>query len=356
MSPIRREGFTLIELLVVISIIMVLVGMVSSLIATSRNSAQRNATKAIMGKVDVALRQFKNECGAYPWQPSANNPDDTSGVAWSNRLAWNLGTDLPRADLLKLLADQDAAAAQYNYDCTPVGPLTAGKTTVENVAALSGVAYRMAWIQPSIHGAISASLQLNVAIFLNRMAQERARLAITAGNTGLVGPVIRTLDWTVAVDRRSVPVLTTSSSNGWAADYLGGEVEAKYRRDGQILDVWKRPLVYICQALPGVRMTTFQVLGGGTGPFNSAYYGLGAVGRAALARRDDGGITVPTDSTYFPDAGNLLGSDARYYCAPGYASEFELHSAGRDGRFGWFRNAVENRDNILGGDYQRGLQ
>lgn len=355
MKP-QSRGFTLIELLIVISIIMLLVGMVSSLVAVARNAALKNASKATMGKVDAALRQFKNESGAFPWQPSANNPDSTAGVAWSNRLAYSLGSDLPRADLLKLLADQDTAAARYNYDCTPVGPLTAWVGKVENVGALSALAYRTAWVQPSIHGAISSGIQMNVAIFLNRMMQERCRIALAAGDTELSGPLICDVSWNPVVDKTAVKVLTAPTSNGWAADYLGGEIEARYRSGQQILDAWRRPLIYICQALPGQRMTTFQPLGGATNPFNAAYYGLGPLGRTALARRDAGGTAVPADAVYFPDTSNLLGSDARYYCAAGLASEFELHSAGRDGRFGWMRNDPDNRDNVMCGDYLRGLK
>ena len=56
------------------------------------------------------------------------------------------------------------------------------------------------------------------------------------------------------------------------------------------------------------------------------------------------------------DATALLASDVRTTAGRAYAEEFELWSAGPDGRFAGTRNHHDNADNIPAQPYLRGLQ
>lgn len=129
---------------------------------------------------------------------------------------------------------------------------------------------------------------------------------------------------------------------GWRAEYLanafrirqpGGSGELSQDRDA-ILDVWGNPLIYVCAVVPGARGYGHACDNGGGG-IDERRYGMAPRGRTA------------TDA---------LHSDIRSTAAKPYAFEFELWSAGPDGRFEVMRDAAVNRDNIAITSYNKGLR
>ena len=367
----KRRAFTLIELLVVLAIIAVLLAMLMPVVGLVRDAARRSNTQAIMSRVDAALRMFRTDFGVYPNQQSY--PDVSAGAPFPNRLAYHLGSDISWAvDPLSgysaataVQADMDAAAAKYAYNASETGqpsPLTFRKAYVTSQGDTS-----------------------RVATVLNRMAQEQARLAVLAGNLTMRGQIITGNDGAVVRDQRTTPVfavgetLRSATRPGWAKDYLQGQLESRYLKGDAVCDVWGRPLIYICSCVPGIKGAYCANNGGGINWFRSWQYGLGALGfdpttgpgpalvaagrplliyggRVRLSATDAGdGEPTPGDATWFPDVGDPMSSDVRYYAAPEFEREFELWSAGRDGCFSYRRGDAVNRDNIPAGPYLKGL-
>jgi len=131
---------------------------------------------------------------------------------------------------------------------------------------------------------------------------------------------------------------------GWRAEYLANALRQRQSPDGvgdlsedrqRILDIWGNPLVYVCTAAPGVRGYGHIGNKNGGASIDERRYGM-----APRAR------TI-TES---------LHSDIRATSSAPYALEFELWSAGPDGKFDVMRDAAVNRDNIAILAYHKGLQ
>lgn len=382
-----RRGFTLLELLIVIAIIALLAGMLMPMVGVIRQSTLRSRTEFVMRKTEAGLRLFKAEWGGYPYQqtyPAAVS----AGEPFPNRLYYRIGSDISAADRGRVMVDMEAASAAFAYSCA----VTQGDRSAQfaECAAPSAHAFRNANCVTAFTalfitatGSDAGAPDFALPAMLNQAAQEQARLAMVIGATGMRGPIVCTSAMAVGFNRSAQPLLASYASAGnpgFAADYLKGEIPAGQLRGEDILDGWRRPLVYICQAVPGM-----QGQGGATWnrkvpSYDSRYLGLGAIGfdlatgpgqalitggrpllayggRVRLSRGDagDGLGPTPADATWFPDATDLRGSDVRYYAAPGFETEFELWSAGRDGAFSYRRSDPANRDNVSVIDYNRGL-
>ncbi len=353
-SPLRG-AFTLVELLVVLAVVALLMGMAMPMVSMAQERARRSQTQVVLRSVETALRTFRSDLGVYPYQ--ADEPDLSAGgrvAGYANRLWTRLGTDLDIAGRTAVRTDLDTAAKLFDDDL----PSPLKFTDADPAMGSSGR-----------------------RVLLNRMARERTRLAVLSGNLAQEGPRFAGRDR--SGDRVLNPLTAASRAQpGWCADYLGGELEPRFieRDSGSVLDAWKRPLVYINRTIPGMRGAYATIAGQRIGAFDARAFGLGpqgfpavvgpATGLAAAGRllllyngrvrisdHDAGdGLPTPTDATCFPDAASPLRSDARYYAAPGFESEFELWSAGGDGRFAWMRDDALNRDNLTATDVQRGLR
>jgi len=312
-------GFTLIELIMVIGIIAALLALSLPLLGLAQREAKKGATKVTMAKVDTAIRLFRSEIGSYPWQPAY--ADLASGAAWDNRLYWHIGTDISAADLDTLRNESVAAALVYRRDVATPDPR----------------AFR------STDGAGDTWM-------LNTMASERARLAIFAGNTNVATPVLDpayVASWP-AVYRRTMPttpLLSAPTSRGWARDLLVGEIPRSHRSGDAILDAWGRPLLYVGQVVEGMVASPSDGMWGAV--IIPENYGMQAQGRTTLAPFDAfTAKPLTVDPVRLPDLANLRHSDRRFYAPRSLELEFELWSAGPDGRAEWMRDAAVNRDNV----------
>ncbi|MCR4290609.1 MAG: type II secretion system protein GspG [Candidatus Scalindua sp.] len=61
-----KKGFTLMELLVVIGIIIIIVAAIVTVIPGMRQKTQKNATKAFMERLEIAIEQYYDENRTYP--------------------------------------------------------------------------------------------------------------------------------------------------------------------------------------------------------------------------------------------------------------------------------------------------
>jgi hypothetical protein len=347
-----------------------------TLLNVAQHSGKRTATLAVMHKVDTALRQFKADFKAYPFQrgyPAAG--DDR---AWSNRLYYNLGTDLTVEARADVLADVEAAGAAYSYDCSspwgrwehpPVSP------HVFRTNRGDGKSRQDWWDSPLGDDVPTWTYHSNernrwffgyddgmaTCAMLNRMGAERARLLLMSGAVEAYGVKMPDINFGNGLihegrDLSSTLIVPTANLRsgdkpGWAVDYLQGELDKRFIRGDTVLDAFGHPLVYVFQALPGVRSSEAKPFTAQIFIWGPWEYGLDPHGRKTLshdAQPDaDGGL---------PDPAQLMHSDRTRYAAPGYESEFELWSAGQDGRFEAMRDDRVNKDNIPLEAYDRGLQ
>ena len=335
----RHRAFTLIELLVVVSIVAVLASMAMPLVSIAKQNAKASATRSVMARVDSALHQFKADYLVYPYQRRYADVD--AGEAPANRLWYHLGTNVGDQQRTFITQDMDTAAAQFylpRRNGTP-GPL----------------AYLEADFAPPGNNHYLESLRdYDMAYPVNRIAAERARVSVLSGDVDGTGPLIhqnlggtRDLRGTRIV---ASPASDTAVGPGWAMDYLAGDLEKTYRDGQQILDGWKHPLIYICQVKPQCRGAAVLSNGWWKVPSDLEDYGFNVPARKVLK------TSLPADTDFLPDPSNLRHSDRRWYAAPGTEFEFELWSAGRDGRIGWMRDDQRNTDNIPLVDYDRSLR
>lgn len=308
-----RRAFTLIELLVVIAILAVLAGMLMPIVSMAQRKAHRTNTEALMRKVETGLELFRGEMDTYPYQ---HHDTGSSFPEAPNRLAWTLGHDLDLAERAALNADLEAARRAY----APGGSHVFKAADVDPEYSTSGNNFDRQRYEEIAAGVV------------NRMAIERAGLAVIAGNLTVTG--IR--------GREGAAVVPEPASSGFARDYLGAELDQDRIAGEAIVDSYGNPLVYVCPVVQGMRsvhvpecMNNDRWRSPPSKPVEVDYYGLDTQGRS---------ITTS------------MASDIRVEAARPYAQGFELWSAGPDGRIHPMRDHPDNRDNIAATNYIRGLE
>lgn len=362
----RRTGaFTLMELLIVMGILSLLASMLMPMLGLAKRSANRTATQAVMHKVDTAVRLFRSEMGVYPYQLSYADP-------WSNRLFYSLGTTIDPTDLGNLQTDAATAEAKYAYYTAKDA---SSGDQVENLAgppAVSVFAFRRADIHPIWSGSTNQrdstdnpNDRLAMAVVLNRMAGELARLEVFAGNVDVTGLKIADAKTSTGApyfsgrDNSGSKLLTSPQSAGkagWADNYLRGELEKRYQQGEAIIDAYGKPLVFISQIHEGARFSRTYMFKSVVYQCDLRTYGLHRRCRTGLARIDPLTGATLSASAGLPDPAVPTHSDRRTYAATGYESDIEIWSAGPDRAFAWMRDDAANRDNIACAPYDKALQ
>lgn len=311
----RVRGFTLLELLVVTAILAILTGMAMPMLAMARRVAARTNTQSLMRKVDGALHQYKVEVGAFPYAAwsAAGDPADPPG----NRLAWHLAHDMSDDEVATLRKDVDDAGAAYE----PGGSARLVSTSLD---------------QRMVDGYSANNSASSDVMHLNRLARQWARTNLMAGNTGVQST--KQDGGKPWVDK--APLISAPRSKGFAKDYLSRDLLPQLIAGDELLDMWRRPLLYICPVQPGV--LGYYAEGGNrnssSGDANlidPSWYGFGARSLRAETR--------------------MRGSDLRTTAAPGFTSRFELWSGGPDRLLNAARLDQANRDNISAERYDRGM-
>jgi prepilin-type N-terminal cleavage/methylation domain-containing protein len=316
------RGFTLIELMVVMAIIALLAGMLMPVLGVVRRAANRTNTENLLRKVETALDGFRKETRAYPFQ--AVSASDPSEGPWTNQLGMRLARNLTDDERIDLDADLAAVRTAYTTGSAKVtSTMIDQPRTGFGYAKTLGSSYSaesILWGRCGAHG-------------VNRIAIERAIVAVLAGNTGILstqrnsgnqwidGPVI----------------LANPRSRGFGADYLAGELrEQEMTRVASLAesinDVFGNSLAYLNPAIVGVGGFIMQ---GANGAINPRWFNLHARGRS---------LTIS------------LASDIRTTAAQAHLMSYELWSAGTDGRFNALRNHADNRDNLSITRFNKGLQ
>ena len=300
-----RRGFTLVELLIVLSIIALLMGMLMPAISIIRASAMRANTENLLRKVDTALHGFKADVRAFPF---AAGPTAPAGP-WGNELAYRLSHRLTESERAKFLNDVKNAHQAY---------MPGGSHYVNPID------FDQPYDEVRNTGEFGDSGQVQITAVLNRLGGERAAVGVISGNLTMHGTQRNGgATWS---DRTSS--IISAESRGWAGDYLAGQLEKKeYRLDAtglpsSIIDRYGHEIVYVNPVVNGVG--GFRTQGGG-GVFKPEWFGFQPRYRAV------------TDT---------IDSDIRTTAARAHVADYELWSAGKDGRFHAQRNDRANRDNI----------
>ena len=225
-----------------------------------------------------------------------------------NRLAYHLIHTLTSAERTALFNDAGTTAGKYD-----AGVHRFIKTTPSVVAAQ-----------------VDLSMTPSVAMALNRMGRERARIMIYAGCSEVKGVDANT----------ATPLLTSASpSLGWGSDYLRNDIPVRNIKGDAIVDSYGTPLLYVCPVVCRLQDTWVAPNIMPTYP------------RATLVYAErfgfQGSGRVVTD---------ILASDMRTTAARSFINTFELWSLGADKRADPMRNNVLNNDNISAAPYLKGLK
>jgi prepilin-type N-terminal cleavage/methylation domain-containing protein len=389
-NRVRRSGFTLLELLIAMSIVAVLAGMLFSVMGVARRSSMRSSTEAVMRTVDTAIRLFKSDIRCLPFHSapaealeastidvvSAGTALDGSTTGRSNNLMYRLGTDIGTTARNNIETDLLAVDAAFYYNLgkasAPSNGLSESHTPLPATAfKTADTVYGPAVYNPDIkrwevsRGASVQGLNsIGTAVQLNRMATEKYRLAILAGHAAVTGWKSRVIHYEYNTTSDPAPPVyvwqtcggrdlsgspliaaTSAAKPGWAQDYLDGQIEARFRSGEAILDAWKRPLVYYSPVLQGVLATNSWFNNdwqGSNWGLREDNYGLEPEGRPSRIQP----LTRHHSNIAYAVPGDPATADRRFWAGPGFEFDFELWSAGPDGRFAWGRAEAMNKDNI----------
>jgi len=83
----KRAAFTLTELLVVMGIIALLAALMLGVSASLRRRAQRDATRTLIDKVELALEEYQDRMGKYPDEIGSDPSDAPQLRATNNAVA-----------------------------------------------------------------------------------------------------------------------------------------------------------------------------------------------------------------------------------------------------------------------------
>lgn len=378
----RHGGFTLIELLIVVAIVATLTGMAMPLVTLAARGAKKATTQGILRKIDIAVHLFKNDAKVFPYQAEdqALSAEDDLMAGRSNNLYLRLGGDMDQTRRTDLDDDLAAIDLRFAYDLKNHGSPSSSLSESYNVIPVTAFKavdiVPRGWTQwnPTTRrleipktAIIGTGSALGSAIYLNRLAKERFRLAVLSGNVQVGGwkaPTVYDPAGSYPTefpggersgrDLSGIQLVANPKSVGWCGDYLAGDMERRFIAGGTILDAYGNPVLYCCPVVPGVATSVSWSHGGWQGSnqqMREVDYGLDAEGRRSRDRLD---IRHSTGFDY-ADPADPASSDRRYFTAPGLELEPELWSAGADGLLCGQRGAAMNRDDVSAVAYDRNL-
>lgn len=396
------------------AIMAMLVSMLSVMMSIAQRSGRVTNTRSTLMKVDQAIRMFRIDMRIYPWQSDLGTAP-TEPVQWDNNLAFRLAWDPPpsgsgtasdpdRVTYMRRF-HEDISTIQQKFrfvdgaNVPPSGTASEGSHAFRNEFPATGSRTNLLPAPGTLRyptATVSSGSQLFLpgapeqpntndatshAQTLTKMAEELTILAYTAGSMPVEAPT--GIDPTLPADKarhpdederyvsftlpsssglpfRYVPynkagyygndgrgaLLTsaTAKAAGWRGDYLTHATSATAGPGNRVdidptgtmfLDAWGRPLIYVCQVRPGVRGHLHALDKTIWSGALEERYNMGPQGR---------------------DATDSLASDIRTTASPAFRQEFELWSAGIDGRFAGLRSAAGNADNLSVTAYNKGLQ
>jgi|SRR5579862_7723828 len=106
MSRLKRSGFTLIELLVVVLIIGILMALLLPALSKARAASRRNAAKATMNTLVMALERYRDDFKYYP-------PEDKFGTTGVSPIVADTGSKILAYYLCQRFADGEMHFGPY---------------------------------------------------------------------------------------------------------------------------------------------------------------------------------------------------------------------------------------------------
>jgi prepilin-type N-terminal cleavage/methylation domain-containing protein len=312
-------AFTLIELLMVLAIISILAGASLPLVGIARRNADVTNTRALLTRVDNAIKLFRNDVGGLPYQAWPDTDDEPP----ANRLAWHLGTTMDDTQRAAHLAER----AAFDARCEPGQPGHTAFATPAQMNDPKGLE------EAGTAAYLITQYQTTAPVVLRQCLREWGRVQLAIANRTARIPAYAGVGapWS---DTSGPPLVTDiATCRGWAADYLGRDLLPRFRSGDALLDRWGNPLVWVCPVAPGCRERRHEDLPGRS-EVRPSWYGMGGRGR---------------------DRATSLASDIRTTAAPAFTHDGELWSAGPDGVFAAQRTSEFSRDDIATQPYRKGL-
>jgi len=402
-----RVGFTLIELLVVITIIAILSGMMSVVLSIAQKQSKKTVTRATLMKVDQAIRLFRTDTGAYPFQTDLSNAH-VDPTKWTNnlgfRLAWKPLNDADRTAYRdKLQTDLTAIHACFVFKTGKKVGLPGGDGThafrcgdyyyPADANFLTNLLMKPGSLKVPdgdfaiedgdaanyiIPGWDSNSLS-GTTLALTRMADEISSLRYLSGQLPVEAPTgfdpadpidkaLRpNLDARYTTLHFSAPFVGTTYGTG--GTHYTAYRYVPYNKRGAIADDSRGPVLTTAAAqakgwraeylTDSLKLQTATGTAGEIDPTGTAildayrrplvYVCTFTPGARGFSYAMGGNPIDEGDYGMRPFsrlATSLMASDLRTTAAPTYVMEFELWSPGPDGLFAAQRDDAGNRDNI----------
>jgi type II secretory pathway pseudopilin PulG len=409
MTRSRSRAFTLVELLVVISVMVTLMGVLTSVIAIAQRSAKQTKTRSTMMKVDQAVRMFRTEMGIYPFQTDLSTAD-TDPTKWTNnlayRLAWKPADSVERATYLSnMQKDLDKIHACFVFKGgrnigAPDGDGThafrfgsyyspADPNFLTNILMESGSLKVPDAEFTKVNGKATEYIisgweqrGTSAALVLTRMASEISVLRYISGQLPVEAPT--GYDPADPADRAIRPDLDPRYTFLHFTAPIPATTYTAYRyvpynKAGVIADDSRGPVLSTGAALAGGFRCDYlsddfkrQKTAGGSGEIDVTgtaildAYGQPLVyisnvtpGARGYSWASAGHAIQEIDYGMAPSGRTVtesMASDIRTTASQANLLEFEVWSKGRDRRFAEMRNSSLNNDNLSLKPYNKGLQ
>ena len=125
LNKIKSRGFTLIELMVVIAIIALLSSVVLAGMKGAKDNASTAALVASFRQIQIAMEQYKNATGYYPYENDVSNKSWSYTFGLTDNITPNLTTVDQAATVFANQIDAGTNQNQVFYEINVASGLTA---------------------------------------------------------------------------------------------------------------------------------------------------------------------------------------------------------------------------------------